>query len=50
MSRPSWKPGRRHGTHTHPVAEDLLGQLLAVGGGRDGDAAVGMQVVDVRPR
>ena len=30
------------------VAEDLLGQRLAVGGGRDGDAGVGVQVVDVR--
>ena len=34
--------------HPHDlVAEDLLGQLLAVGGGRDGDAGVGVQVVDV---
>ena len=35
----------------HPddlVAEDLLGQRLAVGGGRDRDAGVGVQVVDVR--
>ena len=34
----------------HPddlVAEDLLGQRLAVGGGRDRDAGVGVQVVDV---
>ena len=35
----------------HPddlVAEDLLGQRLTVGGGRDRDAGVGVQVVDVR--
>ena len=35
----------------HPddlVAEDLLGQLLAVRGRGDRDAAVGVQVVDVR--
>ena len=31
----------------HPVAEDLGGQSLAIGGGRDGDAGVGVQVVDV---
>ena len=34
----------------HPddlLAEDLLGQRLAVGGGRDRDAGVGVQVVDV---
>ena len=30
------------------VAEDLLGQRLAVRGGGDGDAGVGVQVVDVR--
>ena len=38
-------------TPRHPhdlVAEGLLGQLLAVGRGRDGDAGVGVQVVDVR--
>ena len=35
--------------HPHDlVAEDLLGQRLAVGGGRDRDAGVGVQVVDVR--
>ena len=35
--------------HPHDlVAEDLRRQLRAVGGGRDGDAAVGVQVVDVR--
>jgi hypothetical protein len=32
----------------HPVAEDLLGQGRPVGGGRDRDAGVGVQVVDVR--
>ena len=38
-------------TPGHPddlVAEDLLGQRLAVGGRRDRDAGVGVQVVDVR--
>ena len=35
--------------HPHDlVAEDLRRELLAVGGGRDGDARVGVQVVDVR--
>ena len=37
----------------HPddlVAEDVLGEPLAVGRGRDRDAAVGVQVVDVRGR
>ena len=35
--------------HPHDLlAEDLLGQRLAVGGGRDRDAGVGVQVVDVR--
>ena len=35
--------------HPHDlVAEDLLGQLLAVGRGRDRDAGVRVQVVDVR--
>ncbi len=34
--------------HPHdPVAVDVLGQLLAVDGGGDGDAAVGVEVVDV---
>ena len=47
MSRPSWNPGRRHGTHTDPVAETLLGQRLPVGSGRQRDARVGMQMVDV---
>ena len=30
-----------------PTAEDALGERLAVGRGRDRDARVGMQVVDV---
>ena len=48
MSRPSWKPGRRHGTHT-TLSPKIFGvSCLAVGGGRDRDAAVGVQVVDVR--
>ena len=48
MSRPSWKPGRRHGTHTTLPSKIDLGELLAVRGGRDRDAGVGVQVVDVR--
>ncbi len=47
MSSPSWKPGRRHGTHTHAVAEDLLRELFAVGRGRDRDPAVGVEVIHV---
>ena len=47
MSRPSWNPGRRHGTHTTLSPKILLGQLLTVGGGGDGDPGVGMQVVHV---
>jgi hypothetical protein len=31
----------------HAVAEDLLGQCLAVGGGGNRDAGVGVQMVDV---
>nr|BFE78323.1 hypothetical protein GCM10020093_009240 [Planobispora longispora] len=35
--------------HPHdPLAEDLLGERGAVGGGGDGDAGVGVEVVDVR--
>ena len=48
MSRPSWKPGRRHGTHTTLSPKISLRQRLAVGGGGDRDAGVGVQVVDVR--
>jgi hypothetical protein len=48
MSRPSWKPGPAP-RHPHDaVAEALLGERLAVRGGRQRDAAVGVQVVDVR--
>ena len=48
MSRPSWKPGPAP-RHPHDaVAEALLGQRLAVDGGGQGDAGVGMEVVDVR--
>ncbi len=36
-------PGHPH----HPVAEDLLGERLAVGGGGQRDAGIGMQVIDV---
>jgi hypothetical protein len=48
MSRPELEART---TPRHPddlVAEDLGGQRLAVGGGRDRDAGVGVQVVDVR--
>ena len=48
MSRPSWKPGRRHGTQTTLSPKISCGQRLPVGGGRDRDAGVGVQVVDVR--
>ena len=48
MSRPSRKPGRRHGTQTTRSPIDVLRQLLAVGRGGNRDAAVGVQVVDVR--
>ena len=47
MSRPSWKPGRRHGTQRDPIAEAARGQGLAVGRGREGDPGVGVEVVDV---
>ena len=47
MSRPSWKPGRRHGTQRDPVAEAARGQRLAVGRRREGDAGVGVEVVDM---
>ena len=47
MSSPSWNPGRRHGHPHHSVAEDLLGQCLAVGGGGESDAGIRVQVVDV---
>ena len=47
MSRPSWKPGRRHGTHATRSPKQSLGQRLAVGRGGEGDARVRMEVVDV---
>ena len=47
MSSPSWKPGRRHGTHSTAVTEDLLGELLPIGCGRDRDPAVGVEVIHV---
>ena len=50
MSRPSWKPGPPPRHPGHPVAEALPGQRLAVGGGGERDAGVGVQVVDVRRR
>ena len=48
MSRPSWNPGRRHGTHATRSPKHSRGQRLAVGGGRERDARVRVQVVDVR--
>ena len=47
MSRPSWNPGRRHGIQTTALAVDHLRERFAVGGRRDGDATVGVEVVDV---
>ena len=38
-------PAPRHPDHL--VAEDLAGQLLTVGGGGDGDAGVGMQMINM---
>ncbi len=46
MSRPSWKPGRRHGTQTTRSPKISLVSCSPSGRG-DGDAAVGVQVVDV---
>ena len=40
------RPPPRHPRHL--LAEDLVRQPLPVGGRRDGDAAVGMEMVDVR--
>ena len=48
MSRPSWKPGRRHGDPRDAIAEALLRQRFAVGCGGERDAGVGVQVIDVR--
>ena len=48
MSSPSWKPGRRHGTHTTLSPKVFCGELLAVLRRRERDAGVGVQVVDVR--
>ena len=48
MSSPSWNPGRRHGTHTTESPKHLRGQRLAVGGRRERDARVRVQVVHVR--
>ena len=42
------KPGDPDDLLSIRAAVDLLGQRLAVGGGRDRDAGVGVQVVDVR--
>ena len=48
MSRPSWKPGRRHGTHTTFSPKIFFVSFSPSFGGRDRDARVGVQVVDVR--
>ena len=48
MSRPSWKPGRRHGTHTTRSPKHSCGQLLPVRRRRQRDPGVGVQVVHVR--
>ena len=48
MSRPSWKPGRRHGTQTTRSPKIWLVSCFTVGGGSDRDPAIGMQVIDVR--
>ena len=50
ISRPSWKPGRRHGTHATRSPKHSRGQLLPVGGGGQRDARVRVQVIDVRLR
>ncbi len=42
------EPGTAPGHPHHPVAEHLAGQRLAVGGGRERDPGVGVQVVHVR--
>ena len=47
MSRPSWKPGRRHGTHTTRSPKHSRVRRLAVGRGGQRDAGVRVQVVDV---
>ena len=47
MSRPSWKPGRRQATQATRSPKQRARQRLAVGGGRERDARVGMEVVDV---
>ena len=47
MSRPSWKPGRRQATQATRSPKQRAGQRLAVGGGRERDARVGVEVVDV---
>ena len=41
-------PGRRHGDPGDPIAEAARGQRLAVGGRREGDPRIGVEVVDVR--
>ena len=44
---PQLEPGPAPGDPGHAIAERLAGQRLAVGGGRERDPGVGMEVVDV---
>ena len=46
-SRPSWNPGRRHGSHSNAVAEALAGQPLAIGRSGEGNSRIRMEVVHV---
>ena len=48
MSRPSWKPGRRHGTQATRSPKHSSVSFSPVRGGRQRDPGVGVQVVDVR--
>ena len=47
MSRPSWNPGRRQSTQATRSPKQRSGQGLAVGRGRQRDARIGVEVVDV---
>ena len=48
MSSPSWKPGRRQGTHATRSPKHCGGQLLPVRRGGQRDPGVGVQMVHVR--
>ena len=48
MSKPNWNPGRRHGTHTTLLPENLAGELLTIGRGGDRDPGIGMQMIHMR--